>query len=307
MELRHLRFALEIERHGHFGRAARALGMAQPPLSRHVAALEEELEVRLFDRTPQGVRVTAAGAVWLDHAREILRQVETATGAARRAARGQSGVLRLGFVGSALVALLPSLLARFRASHPGVVLEARELSSSDCAAALLAGEIDVAVCRGGPAGSGAERLVSIPICSDNLVVMCHRAHAFATRPAIEPDQLRGQPVVTVSDHDEPAVAAALAGVLDGRGGRAQVTRARDVHTIVGLVACDAGVGLLPASARSLARAETRVVEVDPPVRLPDMCLSFRRTDDSPALGAFLATTAAHCEGVGDRLTALGRA
>jgi DNA-binding transcriptional LysR family regulator len=301
VELRHLRYALALAEHRHFGRAARALGIAQPPLSRQIAALEDELGVRLFDRTAHGAVPTAAGTVLVSHARQVLGQVDRGTDDVRRAARGESGTLRLAFIGSALVALLPSLLARFRATHPGVSLECTELSSTRGAAALLAGAADAAITRGSPRGPGAERLTSVAVKSDQLVAVVHRAHPFATTGAVDHGQLRRAPLIATSDDDEPATTAALADLLDDRDPTAPVTRARDVHTIVGLAACGLGVGLLPSGARAAVRPETTTVEVRPPVPLPDLCLVFRTDDASPPLAAFLATTAEHCDGVGRRL------
>jgi DNA-binding transcriptional LysR family regulator len=298
MELRQLRYVVAVAEHRHFRRAAQALGMTQPSLSRQVAAVERELATVLFERTPRGVAPTAAGEVYAAHARRVLEQVEAGATEARRAARGQTGSLRLGFVGSALIELLPSLLARFRSTHPGVALECRELSTAQSGAALVAGDIDLAICRGAPAGDGVERLAAVPVASDQLIAVCHRGHPFAGQSAVSLDQLRTQPLIATTAADEPATVRALRPLLDGARG---VTHARDVHTMVGLAACGLGIGLLPSSARRLSRPETAVVEVEPPLRLPDLTMAFRTGDDSPALGAFLSVTAAHCPGTGKRL------
>lgn len=292
---------VSVAEHGNFRRAAQALGMTQPSLSRQVGAVEQELGTRLFERTARGVVVTAAGAVYAGHARRVLEQVEAGATEARRAARGQAGSLRLGFVGEALIELLPSLLARFRSAHPGVVLECRELSTAQGGAALLAGDIDLAVSRGAPAGEGAERLTAVPVAADHLIAVCHRGHPFAGQSAITPGQLRGQPLITAPAADEPAATRVLAPLVEAASG---ITHARDVHTVIGLAACGMGVGLVPSSVRRLVRAETVMVEVDPPLRLPDLTMSFRANDISPPLGAFLDVTRAHCPGTGQRLARL---
>ncbi|GFE18684.1 hypothetical protein Sgleb_67310 [Streptomyces glebosus] len=100
MEARHLRYALAVAEHQHFGRAAAALGIAQPPLSRQIADLEREVGERLFDRTPGGVFPTAAGTAFLTPARRALCEMSAAAVEAGRAARGETGRLRLGFIGS---------------------------------------------------------------------------------------------------------------------------------------------------------------------------------------------------------------
>lgn len=301
VELRQLRYVVAVAEHRHFRRAAEALGITQPSLSRQVVVVERELGTALFERTARGVVPTAAGAVYVVHARRVLEQVDAGATEARRAARGQTGSLRLGFVGEALIELLPSLLSRFRSVHPGVTLECRELSTAQCGAALVAGDIDLAISRGAPTGDGAERLAAVPVAGDHLIVVCHRGHPFAGQPAVSLDQLRGQPLIAAPAADEPAAARVLAPLLTGASG---VTHARDVHTVIGLAACGLGVGLLPSSARRLVRPETVVVEVGPPLRLPDLTMSFRAADASPPLGAFLTVTTEHCPGTGKRLTRL---
>jgi DNA-binding transcriptional LysR family regulator len=130
------------------------------------------------------------------------------------------------------------------------------------------------------------------------VLVCHRGHPFAGLPAVSAEQLRGQPLIAASAADEPAAARVLAPLL---GASCGVTATRDVHTVIGLAACGLGVGLLPSSARRLARQETVVVEVDPVLRLPDLTMAFRSADGSPPLAAFLAVTREHCPGTGKLL------
>ncbi|GLY47703.1 LysR family transcriptional regulator [Lentzea sp. NBRC 102530] len=301
VELRQLRYVVAVAEHRHFRRAAQALGLTQPSLSRQVGAVERELGTALFERTPRGVVPTAAGEVYVVHARKVLEQVEAGATEARQAARGQTGSLRLGFVSEALIELLPSLLARFRSVHPAVSLDCREMSTVQAATALLAGEVDLAFCRGAPTGDGAERLTSVPVAGDHLIAVCHRGHPFAGLPALSPEQLRGQPLIAAPAADEPAAVRVLAPLLATAGG---VTQARDVHTVIGLAACGMGVGLVPSSARRAVRQETVAVEIGPRLRLPDLTMAFRRTDGSPPLGAFLSVTREHCPGTGKRLARL---
>lgn len=139
MEARHLRYAVALAEHAHFGRAATALGIAQPPLSKQIAALEREVGARLFDRTRRGVFPTAAGAAFLVRARAALAEIGAASVDAARAARGESGRLRLGFIASALLDPLPGVLRRFSRERPGVRLELHEMASSRSSAALAGG------------------------------------------------------------------------------------------------------------------------------------------------------------------------
>src|ERR1700748_3574341 len=152
MDIRQLRYALALAEHQHFGRAAAAVGIAQPPLSKAIAQLEGEVGTRLFDRTRQGVFPTAAGEALLAPARRIDQELTAAALDAPRAARGATGRLRTGFITAALLSMLPPVLRRFRAEHPEVRLQLQEMVTVESSRALGAGELEVFSCRGAPGG-----------------------------------------------------------------------------------------------------------------------------------------------------------
>ncbi|MCX5416033.1 LysR family transcriptional regulator [Streptomyces sp. NBC_00059] len=302
MEARHLRYAVALAEHAHFGRAAGALGIAQPPLSKQIADLEREVGTRLFDRTHRGVFPTAAGEAFLARARRALDEIAAAVVDAGRAARGDTGRLRLGFIASALLEPLPAVLHRFGRERPDVRLELHEMATSRSTAALIAGELDVAITLGPPRGAGAEHLVSVPIGHDHLVAVVSTAHPYAGRPSVGVDQLRQQPLIVSAGEDEPAVVAGLHALL-GKDSRALggATSARDVHTIIGLAASGVGVGLGPSRMLAAPRPGTWFCEVIPRTPLPDLVLSFGAQDRSPVLGAFLDTIRMNCPEVGAAL------
>ncbi|HEX4251763.1 MAG TPA: LysR family transcriptional regulator [Pseudonocardia sp.] len=305
MEARHLRYALALAEHQHFGRAAASLGIAQPPLSSQIAAIEREIGERLFDRTSRGVFPTAAGDAFLARARRALAEMAGAVADAGRAARGETGRLRLGFIGSALLEPLPGVLGRFRRARPNVRLDLREMGSPEGVAALVAGELEVAVGRGGPRGAGAEGLVTVPIGTDDLVAAVARAHPFAGLRTISIDQLACEALIMAPPDQEPAVGARLRALFPADPTTPSpldtATTARDIHTIIGLAACGVGVGLGPTRMRRLARDDIWFCDVTPAVRLPDLQLSFRAADRSPVLAAFLEVVRANCSEVGSRL------
>jgi DNA-binding transcriptional LysR family regulator len=128
MELRHLRYFVAVAEELHFGRAAARLHVAQPPLSRQIRDLEEELGATLFDRTRRAVALTVAGTAFLEDVRRVFESVERATAAARRAHRGESGILRIGYVGAVAYSGLPEIVRAHRACFPGVEIRMQEMS-----------------------------------------------------------------------------------------------------------------------------------------------------------------------------------
>ena len=147
MELRALRYFVVLAEELHFGRAARRLSLTQPPLSQAIAKLERELGVRLFERTRRKVALTLAGATFLDEARATLARAAQAVELVQRAQRGEVGRLSIGYLAATAYTLLPLVLRDFSRSYPGVKLELRELTIPQQHAALLKGDIDVAILR----------------------------------------------------------------------------------------------------------------------------------------------------------------
>ena len=148
MDLRHLRYFLSVAEERHFGRAAQRLGISQPPLSYQIRALEDELGVRLFERTSRRVRLTDAGRLFLPEAERTLAQAERAAEVARLAHLGELGRLSMGFTASApFVPRIANALYAFRQSHPQVKLELQELARDAQIALVDHGQLDIGIVR----------------------------------------------------------------------------------------------------------------------------------------------------------------
>src|SRR3954452_25181346 len=148
MELRHLRYFVAVAEEGSFLTAAeRRLNTSQPSLSRQIRDLESEVGVKLLDRQPRGIALTAAGRVFLDHARLALLQVEAATDGARRAEQPERPVFSMGFLAGQEIVWLPHALRILREEAPDVEITLCSQSSPDLAQALMRGKLDVAFLR----------------------------------------------------------------------------------------------------------------------------------------------------------------
>src|SRR6267154_824164 len=143
MELRHLRYFVAVGEEQHFGRAAQRLRVAQPALSRQIQDLEGEIGFKLFDRLPRGVKISAAGKLFMEDARHILQQVNESTMRAKRVALGQSGTLRVGFIESiSWHGVVPDSFRQFRERQPDADLEVRPLSSLEQIEAVRSGRLE---------------------------------------------------------------------------------------------------------------------------------------------------------------------
>ncbi|MBP2472099.1 DNA-binding transcriptional LysR family regulator [Crossiella equi] len=205
---------------------------------------------------------------------------------AGRAANGETGRLRVGFIG---YAPLLRVLGRFQPAYPDVRLGLHEMSSVRAAAALVAGDVDVAVTRGGPRGAGAEELTSVPVGRDRLVAVVSDRHPYAGQRTVDVAQLRAATLVLAGPEEEPATVSLVHRLLGERNApQGGTVEARDVHTIIGLAASGLGVGLGPECMRVDRRADVRFLPVTPRTELPPLVMSHRTGDPSPVLAAFLA-------------------
>lgn len=177
MELRHLRYFIAVAEELHFGRAALALGISQPPLSQQIQALEQEIGARLFERTNRRVELSEAGRLFLEEARRVLVQVDKAADVARRAQLGELGELKIGFTSSApFNSTIPQAIFSFRQRFPAVHLNLREMSSTQVADALVDEEIEVGIMRPLPLP---DSLVEIELSREPLVAVLSAKHPLA--------------------------------------------------------------------------------------------------------------------------------
>src|SRR6266516_1506465 len=165
-DLRQLRYFVAVAERLHFGRAAAALHISQPPLSRAMLA-----------RTRRRVELTAEGARFLDEARRLAAQLETAVAELHGMAAGERGRLRIGFVSLADYGVLPGLLKAYKAARPGVALALREMLSPEQAAALAAGDLDFGLLL--PPVSGAAGLEHLVVQRERFVAALPSRHRLA--------------------------------------------------------------------------------------------------------------------------------
>jgi DNA-binding transcriptional LysR family regulator len=251
MELRQLRYFVAVAEELHFRRAAARLHISQPPLSQQIAALEDELGVRLLERTRRRVEMTPAGEAFLRDARATLAELDVAVSTARAIDAGQEGVLRVGFVGSALLSIVPSTVQRFRRTRPGVEIELRERSTVEQLRAVSTGLVDVGLVR--PPIETDESLHTEVVMRERTVAAIPEGHPLARLRRIPLRRLAAHPLVLFPRRQAPGYHDLLIGRLAATGSTPQVAQyAPEMMTIIGLVAAGIGVSPVPASVAHLA-------------------------------------------------------
>jgi DNA-binding transcriptional LysR family regulator len=287
-ELWQLRYFVAVAERLHFGRAAAALHISQPPLSRAIRGLEQRLGVVLLARSRRRVELTPEGARLLGETRRMLGQLERTVQEVRGMARGEEGRLRIGFVSLADYGVLPGLLKAFKSARPGIALGLREMLSPEQAAALAAGELDFGLLL--PPVAGAGQLEHIVVQRERFVAALPSSHPLARgRGKVAVSALAGEPFVMVPRD----IAPGLYDIVTGLAARAGISfnvaqEAIQMQTVVSLVSSGLGVAIVPGSVANLGRRGVVYREIaDRHPRL-DLWLSWPRAELGAAARDFLA-------------------
>ena len=257
MELRHLRYFVAVAEEGHITRAAERLGIQQPPLSHQIRALERELGVQLFRRLPRGVELTEAGRSFIEDARAALARVGQGVEAAKRAARGEQGHLRLAVPPTApFHPFVPQVILAFREAYPLVSLTMEENLRMETMEQLRGGQMDVAFLRASIAAP--EGLVVHPLLEEPMVAALPSGHPLARNApsqdaALPLRALAGETFIAYARQQGPALYEAMAAACLQAGFSPQLGQeAPRISTALSLVATGFGVTLVPASMRRMA-------------------------------------------------------
>ena len=274
-DLRQLRHFVAVAERLHFGRAAAALNISQPPLSRSIRDLEARVGVTLLARTRRRVELTPEGARFLDEAKRILAQLERAVLEMGSMAAGGGGQLRLGFVSLADFGVLPALLRVYKSARPGVALALREMLSPDQAMALAAGELDFGLLLPPVAGAELEHFV---VQRERFVAALPSRHRLARgRGRIAVRELAGESFVMAPRGIAPGLHDIVAALAARAGFAPRVAQeAIQMQTVVSLVSSGLGVALVPASVANLGRRGVAYREISDPHPRLDLWLAWRR-------------------------------
>ncbi|MDX3582434.1 LysR substrate-binding domain-containing protein [Streptomyces europaeiscabiei] len=247
VEIRQARYFVAVAEELHFGRAAQRLRMSQPPLSQAIKQLEQRLGCELLHRTQRSVALNAAGAVFLDHCRTLIRQAEEAEIATRQAATGRGGRLSLGAVASAFSWPLPLVLERFHEALPDVEIRTQEIDTHEAGPGLLDRSLDWAIVRQTAPVRGT---ATTSLYADRFVAALPSRHPAAdTTGPLDLADLADAPWVWLHRHISPDYHDAMATMCRAAGfSPAPAHWARSVTSQIAMVECGLGVTVVPAAA-----------------------------------------------------------
>jgi len=286
MELRHLVYFATVAAECNFTRAAERLNVAQPPLSRQIRELENELGVSLFDRDCRPIRLTEAGRLFHEQAIQILDKVEQMRATMRRFSTTGRKQFAIGSGGAAIYGLLPKLIRQFREACPHIDVRLVELTTLEQISALKDGRIDVGIGRihiEDPAVSR-ETLHLEP-----LVVAVPSGHPLAAQGGqITLAALSNETLILYPSYPRPSFVDQALGLFRDHGiDPALVHEVRELQTALSLVAAQGGLCLLPASIKYMRREGVDYLDLTDPHAVAPLIVSWRTGDTSDELSQFL--------------------
>jgi DNA-binding transcriptional LysR family regulator len=290
MELRHLRYFRAIGREEHFGRAAIALRVAQPALTRQIRDLEAELGVELFERLPRGVRLSDAGRVFLADVEEILAQVDRAVNRAKRLGSGHIGTIRVGL--SEIIAAHEFIsygLLTFRESEPGVALDLRSMGSIAQIAAIKDGTLDAGIVYDAHVDErDEEALDQAVIGTGEIMLAVHRNHRLAERESVSMAALADEPALWPERRTAPGYYDRLMAACLETGSMPRIVQECTTNSILlSLVAVGMGVGFVTVTRPLPSAPNIRLLPITDLDLTFDVLLVWRNRDRSAALQRFV--------------------
>jgi DNA-binding transcriptional LysR family regulator len=287
MELRQLRYAAAVARRLNFTRAAEELSVAQPALSQAIAALEDELHVRLFDRTNRRVSLTDAGRAFIARAQRVLADVDAASEEMGAYAGGLRGRVVVGTYQSFAELALPKLLGQFHQRYPGIEIALREGMADELVVALRESKVDLFVGDlGDESGLTGNGFVASPLFRDELAIAVAADHPLATRKSVRMEELRDEPFV-IFRHGSTVHRRLYAIAREAEFEPRVAFESADSLALRSLVAERLGIALFPRSLGDLPGPKIVLVSLAPRPLMRTMSLLARDVRYGPAAQRFI--------------------
>jgi DNA-binding transcriptional LysR family regulator len=287
MELRHLRYFVAVAKHKGFREASRVLYVSQPAISKSLTQLEQELGTKLFARAGRTVRLTPPGEIFYQETLRTLEQSDRAIESAQRSARGEIGMLTLGFCSAATNGFLPSVVKRYKELIPGVKLVFREMTPPQQEAAFAQNQIDVGITRPPFTKKLSQDLNVRTIIREPLLVALPEKHPYECK-RMKLEDLSEERFILYYRNGAPCIFDAILGMCRDRGFTPKVEYEADImQTALTLVAAGQGVAVLPICSLNLRSEGVRFLRLQPDNYRADLVVAWPKTSQSTILDTFV--------------------
>lgn len=272
MDILHLKYFVEVAKQRNFTKAAQALLVSQPSISKMIKSLEDELKVTLFDRSERQIQLTDAGAIVYEQAVKILQSIEDVYASVNELVQVKKGTVKLGLMPTTGVLLFPSILAGFRKEYPQIHIEMVEYNAKQLKCRVEEGEIDLGITVR-PLSADCE---TIPLLSEELVVLVDREHALSTRESVRLSELREESFILLTE--DFALHDVVQQACNQSGFEPKVAYKSSLWDLIGeMVATKLGISIIPRSMVSrFSHRKVHAVSISEPQIEWDLVLIYKK-------------------------------
>ena len=292
MDFRHIKYFIAVAEELNIGRAALKLHISQPPLTRQIKQLEDELGVQLFQRNPRGVELTQAGEMFYAEAKNIRSLLDSAVERTSRAGQGKLGRLDIAFFGSAIFSAIPQILQHFRKNYPDVNVALHAMTKQEQIQALRQKRITIGITR---LPANFPDISSQTIINEDLYIAVCTSSPLSKKKVISLRELSGQQLIVFPNAGRPNFADRVMKICSSNGFTPSISHVvTDANLGVALVAAGYGICLVPASVATLNLPNVVYIPIKERPMVDLSCV-YRSDDQSPLLAAFLSVAQSFCD------------
>ena len=285
MEIRHLKYFHTVASHLHFNNAAKELNISQPPLSKQIKQLEEELDVQLLNRTNRKVELTEAGAYFANSCKFVLNLIEKEVETTKRIHRGELGEIVLGFSGSVVHELLPIVIKETNSKYPDIKLMVEQHTSSEQIEGLLNGNINVGMLVS-PVNE--EKLNILPIIEEGFVAVVPLDHPLShSKGKLDVKELANESFIMTPEQSGKGYFDSIISLCKNEGFYPYIVQnAQEQQTIISLVAADLGVAIVPESSTRITNKNVSFIPIKQNHK-KTTALAWHKESTSPGVSLFI--------------------
>lgn len=287
MDIKSLRFFLQVAETLSFNRASERLNISQPVVTKVIAQLEHEIGTKLFERTTRRVALTMAGLMLLKEVKPLIAHVESVQQSVRHSIAEKSGRFTIGYTTIAMQTVLPDLIRQFKSEYPDIELEVRELTSQQQVEALLSAEIDVGFVLT-PIDDSALSIIPLHKEHLKLAVPDHHPHALSFK-----DNKSAPLSVFANDHfiipsrqQFPAVHDEIIRACHGAGFKPRIKECGENQSCMGLARAGLGIVFISGNIADISSEGLIFIDIEDPAPVLVIAIAWRTKDPSSLLGLF---------------------
>lgn len=288
MNIYHLEYFIVLAETLNYTKASEKLNITQPNLSKSIVNIERQIDIKLFERNKRDVKLTLAGETFYTEIKKTLTAYDDAIKRAKEIQDGMYERLSVGFLGTAVVRLFPTILKEFSEHNPNIKVEILDYSYSTLVSALHQKEVDIAILPNNELRS-ISNIIKRPLYSDDMCVVVHKDHPFAKRESISIKEIKGQPFVHMQQKSSLRDYNLINSICNEYGFSPNtVYKSNSIINMLMMVECRVGITILAKHMHHFATDNVKFIKIEEYTNFFDLICAWREPT-SNAINKFIET------------------